>query len=100
MLDVKKQAGKNLLVASDNINLILEEAKKDGTIPRSVTMSVTNDQSNKTREMVSNLVNSILLGILLVVGVLLFFLGLRNALFVGVAIPLSMFMSFLILQCQ
>ena len=98
MLDVKKQAGKNLLVASDNINLILEEAKKDGTIPRSVTMSVTNDQSNKTREMVSNLVNSILLGILLVVGVLLFFLGLRNALFVGVAIPLSMFMSFLILQ--
>ncbi len=48
--------------------------------------------------MVSNLENSIILGIILVVGVLLFFLGLRNALFVGVAIPLSMLMSFLILN--
>jgi len=98
MLDVKKQAGKNLLDASDKIENILVEAKKDGTIPRSILVSKTNDQSNNTREMVSNLVNSILLGILLVVGVLLFFLGLRNALFVGVAIPLSMFMSFLILD--
>ena len=48
--------------------------------------------------MVSNLENSIILGIILVVGVLLFFLGLRNAIFVGVAIPLSMLMSFLILN--
>ena len=98
MLDVKKQGGKNLLDASDRINEIIATAKEDGTIPKSIIVSITNDQSNKTREMVSNLVNSILLGILLVVGVLLFFLGLRNALFVGVAIPLSMFMSFLILQ--
>ncbi len=98
MLDVRKQAGKNLLDASDKIEEILVEAKKNGIIPRSILVSKTNDQSNNTREMVSNLVNSILLGILLVVGVLLFFLGLRNALFVGVAIPLSMFMSFLILD--
>jgi len=98
MLDVKKQGGKNLLDASDKIIEIIEIAQTDGTIPRGTTISITNDQSNKTREMVSNLVNSILLGIILVVGVLLFFLGLRNALFVGVAIPLSMFMSFLILQ--
>jgi multidrug efflux pump subunit AcrB len=48
--------------------------------------------------MVSNLENSIIFGIILVVGVLLFFLGLRNALFVGVAIPLSMLMSFMILN--
>ena len=98
MLDVRKQAGKNLLDASDKIEEILVEAKKNGIIPSSILVSKTNDQSNNTREMVSNLVNSILLGILLVVGVLLFFLGLRNALFVGVAIPLSMFMSFLILD--
>ncbi len=98
MLDVKKQGGKNLLDASDKIEQILVEAKENGTIPKSVLISKTNDQSNNTRDMVSNLVNSILLGIMLVVGVLLFFLGLRNALFVGVAIPLSMFMSFLILD--
>jgi multidrug efflux pump subunit AcrB len=98
MLDIKKQGGENLLVASSKINTIIKEAKNDGTIPRSVEVSLTNDQSNVTRDMVSNLENSIIFGIILVVGVLLFFLGLRNALFVGVAIPLSMLMSFLILN--
>lgn len=98
MLDVKKMGGKNLLDASDKIAEIIDNAKESGLIPRSVTVSITNDQSNNTREMVSNLENSIILGIVLVVGVLLFFLGLRNALFVGVAIPLSMLMSFMILQ--
>jgi multidrug efflux pump len=100
MLDVKKQGGENLLVASEKIYKIIDEAKEDGTIPRSITLSITNDQSNNTRDMVSNLENSILFGIILVVGVLLFFLGLRNALFVGVAIPLSMLMSFLILDAM
>lgn len=100
MLDIKKQGGENLLVASDKIYQLIEDAKKDGTIPRSVTVSTTNDQSNNTRDMISNLENSIIFGILLVVGVLLFFLGLRNALFVGIAIPLSMLMSFLILDAM
>ncbi|GAB5416538.1 MAG: efflux RND transporter permease subunit [Crocinitomicaceae bacterium] len=100
MLDVKKQGGKNLLEAADKIDAIIAEAKADGTIPPSVNVSITSDQSNNTREMVSNLLNSIIFGIILVVGVLLFFLGLRNALFVGVAIPLSMLMSFLILNAM
>ena len=82
MLDVKKQGGENLLVASDKINNIITESKKNGIIPKSVDISLTNDQSNVTRDMVSNLENSIILGIILVVGVLLFFLGLRNAIFV------------------
>lgn len=98
MLDVKKQSGENLLTASEKIYELLDEARANGTIPRSVTYSTTNDQSNKTRDMVSNLENSIIFGVLLVVAVLLFFLGLRNALFVGIAIPLSMLMSFLILD--
>lgn len=100
MLDVKKQGGENLLDASDKINQLLADTKQDGTIPGSVFLSVTADQSNNTRDMVSNLENSIILGVILVVLVLLFFLGLRNALFVGVAIPLSMLMSFLILDAM
>ena len=100
MLDVKKQGGENLLVASEKINTIIADSKANGSIPKSVEVSLTNDQSNVTRDMVSNLENSIILGIILVVGVLLFFLGLRNALFVGVAIPLSMLMSFLILNAM
>lgn len=100
MLDVKKQGGENLLDASEKIYEIIEVAQKDGTVPRSVSLSVTADQSNNTRDMVSNLENSIIMGIILVVLVLLFFLGLRNALFVGIAIPLSMLMSFLILDAM
>jgi multidrug efflux pump len=100
MLDVKKQAGKNLLIASEKIDALLAQAQLDGLIPSGITITKTNDQSNMTRDMVSNLENSIIFGILLVVLVLLFFLGLRNALFVGVAIPLSMFMSFMILDAM
>lgn len=100
MLDIKKQGGKNLLEAAEKIDNIIEEAKESGIIPNSITISKTGDQSNNTREMVSNLENSIIFGIVLVVGVLLFFLGLRNAMFVGIAIPLSMFMSFLILDAM
>jgi multidrug efflux pump len=100
MLDVKKQGGKNLLEAADKIDSILVYAKNEGLIPSSIKLSVTNNQSNQTRDMVSDLENSIIFGVLLVVFVLLFFLGLRNALFVGVAIPLSMLMSFMILDAM
>lgn len=95
MLDVKKRSGENLLDAVDKIEQIL--AARSG-IPSDVTITVTNDQSEQTRSNVSNLENSIIFGVILVVGVLLFFLGLRNALFVGVAIPLSMLMSFMLLN--
>ena len=98
MLDIKKQGGENLLDASDKISKLLADAKKEGVIPSSISLSKTGEQSKNTREMVENLENSIIFGIILVVGVLLFFLGLRNALFVGIAIPLSMLMSFLILN--
>ena len=96
MVDVKKRAGQNLINASDKINVILEEAKEK-VFPKNLAISITNDQSDQTRNQVSELENSILFGMILVVSVLLFFLGLRNALFVGIAIPLSMFMAFMIL---
>lgn len=97
MLDVMKRAGENLLDASDKINHIIDEAKIN-YLPEDLHISLTNDMSENTRTQVSELENSIIFGVLLVVGVLLFFLGLRNALFVGVAIPLSMLMSFIILS--
>lgn len=100
MLDVKKRSGENLLDASDKIMALLADVKENKIIPSDIQISVTNDQSGATREMVSNLENSIYFGIMLVVGVLLFFLGIRNAIFVGVAIPLSMLMSFLILNAM
>jgi multidrug efflux pump subunit AcrB len=96
-LDIIKRAGENLISASNGINAIIAEAKAD-YLPENLKVSITNDQSDQTRTQVDELQNSIIFGVLLVVGVLLFFLGLRNALFVGVAIPLSMFMSFMILN--
>ncbi|MDX1651028.1 MAG: efflux RND transporter permease subunit, partial [Brumimicrobium sp.] len=100
MLDVIKQGGENLLDAAVKINDLIKEAKETNIIPDGVSVSITNDQSTQTRDMVSNLENSIIFGIILVTIVLLFFLGSRNALFVGVAIPLSMLMSFLILDAM
>lgn len=98
-LDIIKRAGSNLIEASDGINSIIEDAKIE-FLPTDLSVSITNDQSDQTRTQVEELQNSIIFGVLLVVGVLLFFLGLRNALFVGVAIPLSMFMAFMILSAM
>ncbi|MBX7094185.1 MAG: efflux RND transporter permease subunit [Flavobacteriales bacterium] len=98
MLDVIKRSGTNLLDASDKIFRTVSDAKALGRIPSDVSITYTNDQSFKTRDQVSNLENSIIFGVILVVLVLQLFLGLRSAIFVGVAIPLSMFLSFLILS--
>ncbi|MBK7298130.1 MAG: efflux RND transporter permease subunit [Flavobacteriales bacterium] len=61
-------------------------------------MTVTGDQSEQTRVSVDELMNHIVLGVVLVIGVLMLFLGLRNAMFVGLAIPMSMFISFTLLN--
>lgn len=96
-LDVIKRGGENLLTASDKIKDIVEAAK-GSYLPSNVSVRIFNDQSKMTRDSVENLENSIIFGVILVVLVLLFFLGLRNATFVGIAIPLSMLMGFLILN--
>ncbi len=96
MVDVVKRSGENLLIATDKINVILEKAKQE-VFPKDLIVTKTNDQSEQTRELVDSLENNIISGVILVVLVLLFFLGSRNALFVGIAIPLSMFMAFMIL---
>jgi multidrug efflux pump len=95
-LDVIKRQGENLLDASDKIKAIVEEARQQ--LPDELKISLFNDQSVNTRNQVNNLENSIISGVILVVLVLLFFLGLRNALFVGLAIPLSMLMGILFLS--
>ncbi|MFN4233287.1 MAG: efflux RND transporter permease subunit [Bacteroidia bacterium] len=96
-LDVIKKSGENLLEATDKINLLIAEFKKT-RFPADLQVTITNDQSQNTRNQISNLENSIIMGVILVVLVLLFFIGLRNSMFVGIAIPLSMFMSFAILS--
>ena len=97
MLDVKKRSGKNMVEAVDQIKVIVEETKAN-VFPPDLKVTLANDQSEKTINQVDDLVNNIIFGIILVVTVLMFFLGFRNALFVGFAIPMSMFIAFFILQ--
>ncbi|WP_299109056.1 efflux RND transporter permease subunit [uncultured Winogradskyella sp.] len=97
MLDVKKRAGKNMVAAAEQIQEIVKEAKAN-VFPQDLVVSITNDQSEKTIGQVDDLVNNIIFGVILVVTVLMFFLGFKNALFVGFAIPMSMFMSLMILS--
>jgi multidrug efflux pump len=97
MLDVKKRAGKNMVAASEQIHEIVKNAKAN-VFPQDLIVSITNDQSEKTIGQVDDLVNNIIFGVILVVTVLMFFLGFKNALFVGFAIPMSMFMSLMILS--
>ena len=96
-INVTKRSGENLLDAADKIKEIIETTKVN-RFPENLEISITNDQSKQTRIQVSDLENSIIFGIILVVLVLMFFMGFRNALFVGSAIPLSMFISFLVLD--
>lgn len=97
MLDVKKRAGKNMVAAAEQIRVIVADAIATH-FPKDLNITITNDQSSKTIGQVDDLVNNIIFGIILVVVVLMFFLGFKNAVFVGFAIPMSMFMSLMILN--
>lgn len=97
MLDVKKRAGKNMVDAVDQVKMVIEKTKAE-VFPTDLKLSIANDQSSVTVGQVDDLVNNIIFGVILVVTVLMFFLGFKNAVFVGFAIPMSMFMSLMILN--
>jgi len=95
-LQVVKKAGENLLSATDKVFEVLERVQKEGGIPNDLNITLTMDQSEYIRSQIGNLENSVIFAVILVVLVLYLFLGLKNALFVGLAIPLSMVMSFMV----
>ena len=97
-IQVIKKGGENLLSATDKIFTTLDRAKAAGRIPADLSITLTNDQSDMVRIQLANLENSMIMGVIFVVLVLFYFLGTRNALFVGMAIPLSMFTSFIVIN--
>ncbi len=96
-LQVIKKGGENLLSATNQIFEVLDFARGNRSIPANLSISITMDQSDEVRNQLSNLENSMIMGVILVIMVLFFFLGTRNAFFVGFAIPTSMFLSFMVL---
>ena len=95
-LSVKKRSGENIIRIADEIEAVL--AALEPTFPTGTEVTITGDQSVVIKDMVSELENNILSGLLLVVAVLFLFLGWTNSIFVGAAIPFSMFITFALLR--
>ena len=97
MLNVKKRSGQNMISAIDQVKEKIKLAQEN-YLPSNLIVNLTNDQSSRVEHQVDELSNHIIFGIVLVMIVLMFTMGLRNSLFVGAAIPLSMMMAFTILS--
>ncbi|MGA1875601.1 MAG: efflux RND transporter permease subunit [bacterium] len=95
-LTIKKRSGENIIVIADEIDALLK--RLEPTWPKGTTITKLMDQSEDIRAMVADLENNLLSGLLLVLAVILLFMGLRNAVMVGLAIPFSMFLSFITLH--
>jgi multidrug efflux pump subunit AcrB len=95
-LNIIKRNGENLIESSDEVKKIVEAARED-FLPKDLNVIITGDQSIKTRTSFTDLVNSIIIGFLLVLIVLMFFMGVVNAFFVALSVPLSMFVAFVFL---
>ncbi len=95
-LNVVKRAGENLIEASDKIYKAIEDMRIK-QFPKGLEVTVSGDQSQKTKVTLHDLINTIIIGFILVTIILMFFMGVTNALFVAMSVPLSMFIAFLIM---
>lgn len=95
-LNVIKRSGENLINASDKINEIVKDMEKNN-FPPGLKVVITGDQSDQTRVTLHDLINTIIIGFILVTVILMFFMGTTNAIFVASSVPLSMFIAFLVM---
>lgn len=95
-LNIVKKSGQNLIDASDKIHKICDEMK-ESQFPKSLHVNITGDQSSKTRVTLDDLMNTIIIGFILVTVILMFFMGATNAIFVALSVPLSMAIAFLVM---
>lgn len=95
-LNVIKRSGENLIEASDKIRTTIEEMQ-GSTLPKDLKITITGDQSTQTRHNLNDLINTIIIGFMLVTLILMFFMGTTNALFVGLSVPISMFLAFILM---
>ena len=95
-LNIIKRNGENLIATSDAVKAMVEDAKLT-SFPKDLNVVISGDQSIRTRSSFTELVNSIVIGFILVLVVLMFFMGVTNAFFVALSVPLSMFVAFVFL---
>ena len=95
-LNIIKRSGENLIETSEGVRKAVADAK--GVLyPDNLKAVITGDQSVKTKSSFNDLVTSIIIGFILVLIVLMFFMGVTNAFFVALSVPLSMFVAFVFL---
>ncbi len=94
-LNIIKRSGENLIEASDKVRAIIADLQKD-KFPKDLKITITGDQSTSTRVTLHDLINTIIIGFILVTIILMFFMGATNALFVAMSVPLSCFLAFLV----
>jgi multidrug efflux pump len=93
-LNVIKRGGTNLIAAAEKIQKIIEDAK-ESRLPQGLDIKITADSSERTKSEIDDLVNTVILGFIFVVLVLMFFMGVRDAIFVGLSVPLSALLAFI-----
>ncbi|MFL5810610.1 MAG: efflux RND transporter permease subunit [Flavisolibacter sp.] len=96
-LNIVKRAGENLINTADKIKAIVEDMKMTSELPPDLKVVITGDQSKQTKTSFNELVNTIVIGFVLVLLILMFFMGVTNAFFVALSVPLSVFVAFLFL---
>ncbi len=96
-LNIVKRSGENLIDAADKVKAIVAEMRVSQDLPPDLRVEFTGDQSKQTKTSFTELVNTIIIGFILVLLVLMFFMGVTNAFFVALSVPLSVFVAFLFL---
>lgn len=96
-LNIVKRAGENLINAADKIKAVVEDMQQKEELPRDLKVVITGDQSKQTKTSFNELINTIIIGFILVLIILMFFMGVTNAFFVALSVPLSVFVAFLFL---
>jgi len=96
-LNIVKRAGENLIECADKVKAIVAEMQANEELPRDLKVVFTGDQSKQTRTSFTELINTIIIGFILVMLILMFFMGVTNAFFVALSVPLSVFVAFLFL---
>ncbi|HRD58852.1 MAG TPA: efflux RND transporter permease subunit [Ferruginibacter sp.] len=96
-INIVKRAGENLIEAATKVKDIVVQMKEKGSLPNNLNVVITGDQSKATATSFNELVNTIIIGFILVLLVLMFFMGVTNAFFVALSVPLSVFVAFLFL---
>lgn len=94
-LNIVKRAGENLIEAADKIKATVADMQEKEELPRDLKVVITGDQSKQTRTSFNELINTIIIGFILVLIILMFFMGVTNAFFVALSVPLSVFVAFL-----